>query len=870
MSKYTQYLNDFYGKLKTLELLTLFKFVIIVLIIVTAMILIYQLSNYIAQAYHARKYMKDAAVIRILPQNAAELQRIEQLLMYFHGLLLNTKWRTLSEGQPYLSWEVVGRHKQIEFFVWVPRRFKKTVEDQIYVCYPDCVVEEVADHMIPLKVIKQKLKQIKELKKAGEFEKDIKGLMIRGFKIKNGYSYVFPIAERKNIIDTILAAMTDLEWHEKLMVQVLIKPVGREWQTKGRRAIKHFEKKGIRPGQAAFLKDMETEWHNLKNEVLKEIASKGSGSTRVVNDNTRTERQEIRAASEKVLKSGYEVEIRILGIGFFGKGIRDRVRGVAAAFNNLDHFNRLKKERIFAGNLYYHRCQKRFMPVQKRYNILIPGELAGFTFCLPEMELRLSEIRRNTQVQLPPPVVKFETEKNIIGNIIYKANVMPFGLKPQDARRHVHIIGGIGVGKTELLKRLFQEKVRENKGVILMDPHGELSDELLQLIPEEHMDRVLFYDFSDSEYPVPFNFMKIYPDENMSRSDIVNETAEEFLNIMKQTFSDSWGVRSEKIMRQVAYALMEANQGNIWHAKQMLKDREYRQRIKSMIRNIAVHEFWEREFGETKDKLGRYKLDSETRSAIESPLTKLDRFLSSERIFNMTAQEECINFKECVNGNKIVIFKIPKGILKPDNTKFIGNIVFSKTKMAFMSRSKEEMKNETLLLIDEFQNFIPNNPAEIESLMDELRKYGVQAVLAHQRVKQIESVLSAIMDNVGTSICFRVGTESSGYMTKVFAPFLESHHLEKLENRFAYCKVMVDGKKTDPFLMKTLDREEVDPEEGKNRANEILKLNRKNRKSKEEVQKELRRKIQNYDEVCSEFKQEIEDPEEYEYPEGWE
>lgn len=868
------------SRIKELDPMIIFKYLVITLAVIIAGYFFYRALFYLNQYYHSRKLRKNAAVLRILPQTANSPQRIEQLLKYLHGLLLNTKPRALLEGRPHISWEVVGRHKRIEFFLWVPDRLKKAVEEQVYVCYPDCVVEQAEDHMVPIEIIKKKLREIKKLKRSGEFRKDIKGLMIRCLGIKSGYSFVFPIQDKTSIINSLLGGMADLEWHEKLVIQVLMRPIGREWQVKGRRVIKQFEKKGIRPGQSVFLQDMENEWNSIKTGLSKEFASKtGRGSSGSANENTRTERQEIRAASEKVLKSGYEVEIRILGMGFYGKGILDRVRGIAAAFNNLDHINRLRKQKIFRNKACYRYVCKRRMPIRNRLNIYTPGELAGFAFCLPDEELRLGEVKRNARLQLPPPVVRFETEKNIIGNIIYKATEKQFGLKPQDARRHVHIIGGIGVGKSELLKRLFLEAVKSGKGVILMEPHGELSDELLQLIPESELERVLFYDFGDSEYPVPFNFMRIDPDASMSRSDIINETAEEFLNIMKQTFADSWGVRSEKIMRQVAYALMEANEGNIWNAKQLLKDRNYRLKVKAKIRNIAVREFWEREFGETKDAKGGYKLDSETRGAIESPLTKLDRFMSSERIFNMTAQEGCINFKECVNGDKIVIFKIPKGLLKPDNTKFIGNIVFSKTKMAFMSRSREEMKHETLLLMDEFQNFIPNNPAEIESLMDELRKYGVQAVLAHQRVKQIESVLSAVMDNVGTSICFRVGPESSAYMTKVFAPFLQNHHLEKLENRFAYCKAMVDGKKTDPFLMKTLDREEADSETGAIRTAEILRRNRIRRKSKGLVQSELRKKIRNYDEIRSDFKQEISNRIEYDgedrdskngYPKGWE
>lgn len=831
---------------------------------IVALITVIETAKVVLRQYNNKRLREKAILIKITPQNTADILVTEQFLMYLHGLLINTKWRVWTEGQPYLSYEIVGRHKAIEFYMWIPRRYKKVIEEQIYVCYPDCIVEEVKDHMLKL----SELKEQERISKKGETEESIKRekIQIHGMEVRLGLSYIFPIADKIDIMNSILASITGLEKHEKIVLQMIVKPLDRSWQNRGRALYKTYEKKGIHPNSNKFA-GLSDELTDLKSQLYDELLLTYSPlKQKKANDTTRADREEMKEAAKKVLKSGFEVQIRILGTGYYGRGILDKVRSVASAFNKVDYINRTKKSPVYFREQFYTNVQERKISFIQRDNILTPGEMAGFILRMPDKKLNISEVTRNKLIQLPPPLMEFEKKKNIIGNIIYKGQEIPFGLRPQDARRHIHMIGGIGVGKSVELENMFVAAALEGRGAILLEPHGELSDNILntlvQKLPEKRLEDILFYDFSDSEWPIPFNFMKIYFDQlsRMSRSDMVDETAEEFMNIMKQIFSDSWGIRTEKIFRHTGKALMEADQGGLWNAKQMLKDRKYRKKVIKSIKNVAVKDFWETEFVEKKQANGTYKLDSEMRNAIDSPLTKLDRFLSSERILNMVAQDDCINFKECINGNKIVIFKIPKGVLKEENTKFLGNIVFSKLMMAFMARNPEEMKQDTLVMADEVQNFVTTNPKSFEMLLDELRKFGVQFVMAHQRVSQIEPIISAVMDNVGSTVCFRVGVESSRYMQKVYDKFLVASDLEQLENRYAYCRALVNGQKTDPFLIKTLDRFELDPEKSKEKVQKVIDLNRANRKPKEEVEKELKEKIKvDPESENTDFKDELDD-----------
>lgn len=854
--------------ISTTDINQLLYYMVLILGIIAAIYLITSTIKISVIRYHKSKYRKDAILLKITPQKTTDILKSEQFLMFLHGMLLNTQWRVWTNGQPYVSYEIVGKYKKIEFFLWTPRRYKKSIEEQIYICYPDCIVEEVKDTMLSLNDIRKKTKEIN--KKQAEKGKKLKRLQIKGLELKLGLNYVFPIADKVDIVDSIMAAMTDLEWHEKLMLQILIKPLDRGWQTKGRKIIKVYEKRGIHPNSKASLFGFGDELTEIKGQVFEELgktlSNKGTSNKKVA-DTTRADREEMKEASKKVFKSGFEVEIRILGSGFYGRNLIDKIRAIASAFNKVDHINRFKKVYIHNKSMWYSQIKSRVTNQALIKNVLTPGEMAGFILRMPEKGLSVKEIVRNKLIQLAPPLMDFEKRKNLIGDIVYKGQQIPFGLKPLDARRHMHIIGGIGVGKSVEFENIILEAIKAGKGAILLDPHGELTDGILlnlaEILPEKDFNKILYYDLSDSEYPVPLNFMKVdHKNKNKSRADLIDENAEEFMNIMKQIFSDSWGIRTEKVFRHTGKALMETGEGGLWNAKQLLKNKTYRDKIIPRVKNVAVRDFWDTEFtGTTKN--GVFKLDSDMRNAIDSPLTKLDRFLSSERILNMVAQDECINFRELINDQKIVIFKIPKGTLKDENTKFLGNIIFSKLMMAFMARSPEEMKCETLVLADEVQNFVTTNPKAFETLLDELRKYGVQFAMAHQRVSQIEPIISAVMDNVGTIINFRVGVESSSYMKKVFDGYLSSSDLEQLENRYAYCRALIDGQKTEPFLLKTRDKYEIkDLEKAKENVKKIIELNRKTRKPKDEVEKELKKKLKEAPELTmdgGDFKVDLDD-----------
>lgn len=842
-----------------------YTFMTLITILVIIMLWIIKKVGYVViQTIWQKKYRENSILLKILSSNNEnfEIEKIESTLKYIHGLLLNTGIRRWTRGEPYFTWEIAlhdvdveGKNqKTIGFYIWCPKQYKKILEEHLYMRFKGCLIRCSKDYLPSWK------------EAVGQYKKR----RIYIVELQQKLSYIFSIRERENILNEIVTSMTGIQQSDIISVQFVVKPLSRSWQGSARGLVKKFEKEGLRPGEKQTKGNMDNLYSTVKdsmNNELREVISEQFGhkmSSKLpyrnlskISNNGRTERAELRKASEKVLKDGFEVEIRLIAFGSNKyTSVYSSLLSIIGAFNKLADVNYFgRRNRILGKYFYYRQIKNRAIHIKSKSQVFVASELSSMVLNFPDMSVRIPELTRNNVVEFPIPQIDYMRTKKVIGDMIYRGKKVPLGMYEQDLRRHVHIIGGIGSGKTGLLKNIVYNYVKENKAVISVEPHGEFSRELIQMIPEEHLNRVRYYDFSDSEYPIPFNFLKIPEQLNISKEaeqerrqhfgftieDLIDSISEEFMNIMKQQFKDSWGIRTEKIFRFGVKALLEANEGSIWNMKKLFKNREYREYIKTKIKNIAVRDFWFNDFVEIEKKDGTIKLDSKIEQAIDSPITKLDRFLSSSRILNMVGQDECINFDEIVNGNYITIFSLPKGILKDDVTKFLGNIIVTKLMMAYMARDEYNMKKNTGLVIDELQNFITTNPVDFEKLLDELRKYGVQSYLAHQRINQIEPIKSAMRDNIGTVMCFRVGTESSSDMVKTFAPYLKSEHLENLPNRYAYVKPLIKGVKTEPVLLKTQDNPVIDKEIAKKRLVYVINNCRNMRKRKAEIEKELQR-----------------------------
>lgn len=384
----------------------------------------------------------------------------------------------------------------------------------------------------------------------------------------------------------------------------------------------------------------------------------------------------------------------------------------------------------------------------------------------------------------------------ILGETNYRNQRKRFGIKDFDRQRHVYIVGQTGMGKSTLLLNMLVQDIRRGKGVALIDPHGDLAEQLLDYIPQRRMTDVIYINPADTEYPVGINLLG--GDKNIGRHLI----ASHLVDIFKKIWSDSWGPRLEYILRNTILALLECGGHTLLSIPRLLIDPEFRVVVLTKVQDPVVRTFWQVEY-ELYPKVFR----TETISPIQN---KVGQFLSVPVMRNILGQtRNKIDLRSAMDSGRILIVNLAKGRLGEDNTGLLGSLIVSKLFLTAMSRSSippAERKPFTVY-IDEFQSFASDNFAHT---LSEMRKFGLHLVLAHQYLAQLPIQLkSAVFGNVGTIIAFRIGAEDGEYLEKEYFPTFRASDLQSLSAYDIYVKLSIDGKTTDAFSARTLPKPDL-------------------------------------------------------------
>lgn len=832
-----------------------FKYVLLVLLGLMLLFLLQSLFELMAKLVQDRQQEKQGLLMEILPKETASIKDTEKLLKNLHGVLLNTKLRKMLHGRPTMSFEIAAEKDKIKFYIRIPKDYKNEIRNRIYETYKEIAISEVEEDYIPDKVWVS-YKEIGEFLyrlvtypfKKVPFEIPKNHLAIYGTEMELGYHHVLKIKTKaeKDIIGSILAGMKDMEWHEKAIVQVIVRPLDNDWQIKGRKILEDFEINGRRPVRGNdFMNFIGAFADQFVDDMDDELQKSGInfGESRK-GKKTRMERKEITVASEKLLESGFETVIRVAAIGHFRKGNTSKVKGITAAFNELDQDNRFKRDIIWAKKLFFERLKKRRAYLVDRNNILTTSELANFFLRLPGNDLiEMYQDIESLRIKEFAPPKNVEMNKNIFAMNYYRGKETMIGIKDKDLVRHLVVQGKTGTGKSEWFKTIGLNHIKRGLGLMLLEPHGKLADEFLELIPEERRKDVIYFDLFDS-HPPEFNFCKVFDRKGMSYEDVVEKTIEEVIEIFKRNFSDAWSSKNEHYITNAIKTVIELRNGNMLDIQRLFIDKEFREYAVSQIKDPQVKHFWKTDFKEVNGKLPQG-----TENTVLSVMNKLGKFLNSKKLLRSIGQEDCIDFKDIIDNNKIIIFRFSKEKMSEDRISFLGGIAIKLLIVASFARDKARWNDPYLVVLDEAQNFISKS---IETVLDELRKYGIVLLPMHQRLAQldkVEGLKDAIYGNVGTSITFTVGQSDVPYFEKIYGPRVDQDDLKRLPSRFGYCKLLVDGEASDTFNIYSLDRPEVPKEVGKKAVFDIKKNNRENRMHFKEIDKMLRERIADYKKV---------------------
>jgi hypothetical protein len=385
-----------------------------------------------------------------------------------------------------------------------------------------------------------------------------------------------------------------------------------------------------------------------------------------------------------------------------------------------------------------------------------------------------------------------ESEKNILfGKALYHKSEKVFGIKTDDRRRHMYVIGKTGMGKTEILKNMAIQDMRNGNGIGIVDPHGEFAESMLDFVPKSRINDVVYFNPADIDYPIAFNVME---QVDFSWRHLV---AAGLLGVFKKIWPDVWSARMEYILNNTILALLEIPNTTLLGINRMLADKEYRQKIVDKITDPTIKSFWINEFGKYPDRFRE--------EAIAPIQNKVGQFISAPLIRNLVGQVKSkLDMREIMDKKKILIMNLSKGKIGEDPSRLLGALLVTKLQLAAMSRvdTPEEKREDFFLYVDEFQNFATE---AFTSVLSEARKYRLSLILAHQYITQMEeTVRDAVFGNVGTLVCFRIGAADAEFLEKEFWPEFNLNDLVNLPKYQIYLRLMINGVASRPFSSHTL------------------------------------------------------------------
>ncbi|MFH0853899.1 MAG: CxxC-x17-CxxC domain-containing protein, partial [bacterium] len=395
-----------------------------------------------------------------------------------------------------------------------------------------------------------------------------------------------------------------------------------------------------------------------------------------------------------------------------------------------------------------------------------------------------------------------------------------FGIKRDDRRRHMYLIGKTGMGKSTMLENMIVDDIRSGKGVAVVDPHGDLVEKVMNYIPSKRINDVINFDPSDMDYPIAFNPLETIDPRYK------HLICSGLISVFKKLWADSWGPRLEYLLRNAILALLDTSGTTLLGIMRLLVDKGYRKKIITNIKDPVVKAFWVEEYSKYPDK---FQVE-----AISPIQNKVGQFLSNFLIRNIVGQvKSSFDMREVMDNEKILLVNLSKGRIGEDTSGLLGSMMITKIQLAAMDRINipEEKRKDFYLYVDEFQNFATDSFATI---LSEARKYHLNLIMAHQYIEQLNEVVRpAVFGNVGTMVLFRIGAADAEELVKEFTPKFVEEDLVNIPKWECYMKLMVDGIATDPFSANGLPPLKTD--EITNNKEKVINLSRERYAEKREI-----------------------------------
>lgn len=682
--------------------------------------------------------------IGVPKNNEVKIDAMEQLFTALYSIKKGG-WKQKYSTQPSVSFEIVARVEDIKFYVWTPKPFQDLIEKQIHGAFPDAEIKEVPEYNIFTDKGKVAYKSL-QLKKDN----------------------FYPLKTYKDLptdpLSAVTSALAKMGKDEGAAIQIALSPAEPDWQKTGKSFVSSTKKQESDPEKAKFSVPAKT----------------------------------LEAVENKISKPGFETNIRVVVVSDNEASAGAHLTNIVSAFGQFaGEFNGLSSRKIrrkgsFIENFIY-RYQSLFHFWGNRISILNSEELATI-FHFPNRQITTPHIYWLYAKTAPAPQ-GIPTEGLYLGKSSYRGVERPVYLNEMDRLRHMYIIGKTGTGKSELLKDLIVQDMKAGRGLCFMDPHGDAVEDLLQMVPPERAEDVIYFNPSDGDRPMGLNLLEAKSEDQK------HFAATAVINMMYKLFdpykTGIVGPRFEHAVRNAMLTAMSDEGSTFIEVMRILTDANFVREILPKVQDPIVRRYWTDQIAQTSDFHKSEVLDYIT--------SKFGRFVTNKVIRNIIGQSESsFSFREVMDQGKILFVNLSKGTLGEENSSFLGLILVPRILMAAMSRADipEEQRRDFYLYVDEFQNFATPDFAQI---LSESRKYRLGLCVANQFIGQIdEEVKNAVFGNVGTVICYRVGVSDANYLAREYAPVFSEDDLLNIEKYHVYIKTIVKNEPVPPFSMNLL------------------------------------------------------------------
>ena len=688
-------------------------------------------------------------------------------------------------GQRHMSFEIVARDGIIHYYAVIPTVLLEVVKQAVAAAYPTARLEEVAEHTVFSKVGK------------------ISGTIGGEFTLKK--SSTLPIStymdSKRDASRALLNAISAAGREDGIGIQILMRPAQEGWTNATHKRIDQMKKnralgKSASSSSLSFVgfssvKDiLEAPW---KPPQANDPGAKPDEKDAVNKQLTASEQQEIDAMVEKVRYPGFEMMVRVVVSSNTAARSQVLLQNIISAFSLFDspsfngfRFNVSKNIDALVTSYIF-----RFFPQAVNSNILNSVEMATL-FHLPDQKsIPTSQVERQMSKQVDGPTEVME-KGLLIGYNEFRGVKKPIRISDTDRRRHIHIIGQTGVGKSVLQENLAYQDMMDGRGFAFVDPHGDSVEALLSKVPKERVEDVIYFNPSDMDNPIGLNMFEF---DNPDQKDfLVQEAISMLYGLYDPGHTGIVGPRLEHIFRNCALLLMADPKGGTFiDIPKVLIDQEFMKSKLKYVTDQQVLDFWTKEFPAS-------QRSNEAGEVISWVVSKFGPFISNDAMRNIIGQTKSgFNIRHIMDNRKILLVNLSKGKMGELNSKLLGIIFVMKFNAAAMARANvpEDQRDDFTLYVDEFQNFATDS---FSTILSEARKYRLSLVLGNQFMTQLkEEIREAIIGNVGTSITGRIGITDAEIMVKRYTPVFDAEDLTKLPNYQYVSVAQLHGVPSAPF-----------------------------------------------------------------------